>query len=101
MSNLVSIRRVTVVADVTLKEMLLKQFFKFGAHGYTAMSCHGQGRHELIADPYSGEALVRLELLVQPDVADSIMGYLERAVSDNYAVTACSETVDVLSNAKF
>ncbi len=101
MNKLVSVRRITVVADVTLKEMLLKHFFKLGANGYTSMSCHGQGRHELIADPYSGDALVRLELLVQPAVAESIMSYLQEDVFDNYAVTACSETVDVASNAKF
>ena len=55
----------------------------------------------MIADPYSGNALVRLELLVQPFVVESIMDYLHRDVFDNLAVTACSETVDVASNAQF
>jgi hypothetical protein len=102
MTKLVSIRRVTVVADVILEPTLLEEFAKLGARGYTSVGCHGKGRHAAVnsLDPFTA-ALVRMELLVQPDVADKIIDYLHREIFANYACTACVETVEVASSHKF
>jgi len=102
MNKLAEIRRVTVVTDVVLERMLLDEFTKLGAKGYTCMDCHGKGRHNVVegVDPFSA-ALVRIELLVQPDVAQKIIDYLRREVFTNYACTACIETVEVASNHQF
>lgn len=95
MTDLVAIRRVTVVADEVLEHSLLDQFTKLGAKGYTCMDCRGKGRH-VVVDSVFTVALVRIELLVQPDVADKIIDYLHREVFQKYACTVCSETVDVV-----
>ena len=102
MNKLVDIRRVTVVADVVLERMLLEEFTKLGAKGYTCMDCHGKGRHRVVegVDPFTA-ALVRIEMLVQPDAAQKIIDYLRREMFTNYACTACVETVEVASNHKF
>ena len=102
MNKLVEIRRVTVVADVVLERMLLEEFTKLGAKGYTCMDCHGKGRHGVVegVDPFTA-ALVRIELLVQPDAAQKIIDYLRREVFANYACTACVETVEVASSHTF
>jgi nitrogen regulatory protein P-II len=102
MNNLIEIRRVTVVADVVLETMLLEEFTGLGAKGYTCMDCHGKGRHNVVegVDPFTA-ALVRIELLVQPDVAQKIIDYLRRAVFTSYACTACVETVEVASSHTF
>ena len=66
------------------------------------MDCHGKGRHNVVegVDPFTA-ALVRIELLVQPAVADKIIDYLHREVFANYACTACVETVEVASSHTF
>jgi hypothetical protein len=100
MTNLVSIRRITVVADEVLEHTLLEQFIKLGAKGYTCMDCRGKGRHAVVEDIFTA-ALVRIELLVQPDVADAIIDYLHREVFQKYACTVCSETVEVVRTDRF
>jgi len=100
MSQLVSIRRVTVVADVLLESTLLENFEKLGAKGYTCTDCRGKGRHAT-ADQGFTAAFVRIEMLVQPDAADKIVEYLHREIFKKYACTVCSETVDVASTDKF
>lgn len=101
MSKLVSIRRVTVIADVLLDNRLLQELFKLGARGYTSMKCHGRGRHAVLEDPYTGDGLVRLEFLVQPTVAEKIIDYLHSEVFSQFAATVCSETVEVAASDKF
>ncbi len=102
MTKLIEIRRVTVIADVVLEKMLLDEFTQLGAKGYTCMDCRGKGRHNVVegVDPFTA-ALVRIELLVQPVVADKIVDYLHRQVLANYACTACVETVEVASSQSF
>ena len=95
MSNLVSVRRVTVVAEAGLEKMLLDQFIRLGAKGYTCASCRGRGEHEIYEDPLHGAGRVRIETIVQPKVADDIMNYLKAAPFAARAVMACVETVDV------
>jgi hypothetical protein len=101
MTKLVSIRRVTVIADAVLEKTLLESFTKLGAHGYSIVECRGKGRHTVLADPYTGVALVRIELLVQPSVADAILDYLHREIFATYACMACTELVDVASSDHF
>ncbi|HEX3657567.1 MAG TPA: hypothetical protein VHV55_17385 [Pirellulales bacterium] len=101
MSTLVSICRVTVIADVLLERRLLEACFKLGARGYTSMKCHGRGRHALIEDHFSGDALIRLEFLVQPAVAQAIIGYLHSEIFSKFAATVYSETVDVADSDSF
>jgi hypothetical protein len=101
MNHLVSIRRVTVIADVVLETTLLESFARLGAKGWTIVDCRGKGHHTVIPDPYTGAALIRIELLVQIPVADAIFEYLHREVFTNYACAACIETVDVAPGDRF
>lgn len=101
MTTLVSIRRVTVIADAVLENKLLESFTRLGAQGYTIVECRGKGHHAVIPDPYTGVALIRIELLVQPKVADAIFDYLHLEVFENYACAACIETVDVAPGDRF
>jgi len=101
MSRTITIRRVTIILDTVLKRRVLEACFKLGAKGYTSMECHGQGRHPLLEDPYTGEALVRLEFLVQPQVAEKIIDYMHDEVFSQFAATVCSEAVEVCSSDSF
>lgn len=101
MSNLVTVQRVTVIADSRLEETLLRQFARLGAKGYTCSDCRGRGEHEIIQDVFSGASRVRIETIVQPQVAAEIMKFLDVPQFHQQAVTACAENVQVLASDKF
>jgi hypothetical protein len=95
MSSLNTVRRVTVVTHNRLEEMLVKEFARLGSKGYTAMDCRGQGEHELLQDAFSSATRVRLETIVQPDVADAIMAFLGEEQFAHQPIMASVETVEV------
>ena len=101
MSNLVTVQRVTVIADARLEDGLLKQFARLGAKGYTCQDCRGRGEHEIVQDVFSGASRVRIETIVQPQVAEAIMHYLDSPQFHQQALTACVETVQVLASDRF
>jgi nitrogen regulatory protein P-II 2 len=98
MSTLVSAQRITVVTHDRLEEMLVKQFAKLGAKGYTSMDCRGRGEHELIQDVFSGATRVRIETIVPPKVAEDIMKFLGQPQFEHQPIMACVETVQVGMN---
>jgi hypothetical protein len=101
MSQLKTIRRVTVYADATLEESLLEKFLELGSTGYTVVPCRGKGEHALVTDPFSAVTQVRIELLVQPAVAEKIVAYLGSGHFQSRAIAACVETVEVAANERF
>lgn len=101
MDQLVTIRRVTVIVEQSLEKRLLDEFLKLGAKGYTCMDCWGKGEHTVVVNPFKGVSLVRIELLVQHEVAERIIDYLHRDIFQHYAVTACVENVQVATDGRF
>lgn len=95
MGNLVSVQRITVVTHDRLEQMLLKQFARLGARGFTCMDCRGRGEHELVQDVLSGATRVRIETIVQPQVAEEIMKFLSQPQFEHQPIMACVETVQV------
>lgn len=98
MSELVTVRRITVVTHNRLEEMLVNQFAQLGAKGFTAMDCRGRGEHELLQDAFAGATRVRIEVIVQPDVADKILEYLETPQFAHQPIMASIETLEVPSS---
>ncbi len=94
------LRRVTVVADSALQEGLAAKFVELGASGYTAIPCYGAGRTTLWQGNGASNSQTRIEAVVQYEVAESIMDYLQTVSRDN-RVTACLETVEVLKYDSF
>ncbi|HTI50181.1 MAG TPA: hypothetical protein VL475_04490 [Planctomycetaceae bacterium] len=101
MSNLVTVRRVTIVTDAMLEKSLLEQIVRLGAKGYSCTDCRGRGEHEVFADPFTGATRVRIDTIVQPAVAAAIMDYLHTPALMNQPLTACVETVEVSPLDKF
>jgi hypothetical protein len=101
MSEMQTIRRVTIYADAVLEQSLLEKLLALGSKGYTAIECRGKGKHEIVEDPLTGISRVRIEALVQPAVADKIIAYLGRDEFKRRAVAACVETVQVAANEDF
>jgi hypothetical protein len=100
-SELNTIRRVTVYADGSLEAVLLKKFLAFGANGYTVTACRGKGEHDTVDDPFATVTRVRIELLVQPEVALKILAYVDSPSLKNHPVAACMETVQVVPSERY
>ena len=101
MSELKTIRRITVYADCVLEEPLLERFLELGATGYSVVDCRGKGKHEVVADPFSGHERIRIEVLANVDLADSIMHYLSRPEFKRRAIAACMDTVQVVAHEQY
>ncbi len=101
MSELQTIRRVTVYADAHLEADLTQQFLKLGAKGYTVTACRGKGKHDSVEDLFAPTGRVRIEILVQPLVGDRIMEYMSGNQFKRLAVAACMESVQVAMDDHF
>jgi hypothetical protein len=101
MAALKTICRVTVYADGALEAVLLKQFLAMGSTGYTVMPCRGKGEHDTVDDPFATVTRVRIELLVQPEVAHKILTYVDSPALKSHPVAACMETVQVVASERY
>ncbi len=101
MSQLQTIRRVTVYADAALEDSLLAKLTELGSNGYTVVDCRGKGEHSVVANLFSEVSHVRIELLVQAAVAERIIDVLASGHYQSRAVAACVETVQVAANERF
>jgi hypothetical protein len=95
MSSLVTVSRVTIIADSAVEKQLLDQFIKLGAKGYTCVDCRGRGVHEVFEDLWPGSQRVRIETIVQPPVAEKILAFVHSPQFKSRAMRACLETVQV------
>lgn len=76
MNDLVSVRHVTIIADSLLDEIITRQLGKLGAKGYTVMDCRGCGEHQVVQDLAVISSRIRIDVVVQPAVAEAITAFL-------------------------
>jgi MFS superfamily sulfate permease-like transporter len=95
------LKRITIVTEDHLEEMLEKHLLDLGASGYTSMPCRGAGRNSLPGNATHATPQVRIEAVVPQVVAEQILDYLRTEVTPNHRVTACTETIDVLCEGDF
>lgn len=99
--GLTPVRRMTLVTNPALAATLTKEIIGMGATGYTETPCFGVGRRHLeIADATPLEQ-VRLEIILPLDVCERVLEHLRRNVLPVHHITACVETVEVVSGASF
>ena len=101
MSDLLTVRRVTIIADSLLETVITTQLGRLGAKGYTIMDCRGCGEHQIVQDLFTISSRIRIETIVQPAVAEAIMQLVESPQFAQRALTACVETVQVSPQDKF
>jgi nitrogen regulatory protein PII len=76
MATLVPARRVTFVSEPDLEKIVLDEFAKLGVHGHTSAHVSGTGRHMLTEDVMPWSSAIRCEMVVAPEVANTIMDVL-------------------------
>lgn len=91
-------RRVTIIVDGALKTTILNKVTELGAHGYNYVECQGKGIHAITGDPYSGEHLLRIEVITTPEVGAKILDYIHAMQFSHlkqYALSAFADNVEV------
>ena len=94
--GLASIRRITVMANQSLRYWLLDEFVKCGATGFTVTTCTGAGRRNIENYCVAEDEHVRIEVIVPEKVCEAVIDFLRRDILPDHHVEACVETVDVV-----
>ncbi len=94
--GLATIKRITVIAPPEQAERLIAQFVTLGVTGYTLTDCEAAGRHTLQGDAMIRTPHARLEVLVAPDAADSLIDHLRSELLPEAAITASVETIEII-----
>lgn len=94
------LKLVTVVAESILEHRLLDMLRDKGARGYTLTKVTGQGSRGVRASEWEGRN-IKIETLVGPQVADTILEHLARRFFPHYAVVAYVQTVEVVRGEKY
>jgi hypothetical protein len=101
MVKLIEVRRLVIICDTSIERLMQEEVIKAGARGYNCVYCFGKGRHEEVADPFTGRSRVRIEVLAKPAVAEAILDFVHRPDFEGYPVTAFVDTVEVDSRDTF
>lgn len=94
-------RRIVVIADVMLKELLLEKILEFGAKGYNCATCFGKGEHEALGDLLTGRALIRIEVITNNEVAERILDFIHQPRYRAHALICFLDAVEVDTRDRF
>lgn len=91
---------VTIIAEAILKERLIHDIRKAGAHGYTITAAEGEGNRQRRVSELMGDN-IRLETIVSPEVADKLLQLVSTEYFERFAVIAYLSTVSVIRGEKY
>ena len=101
MSQLVTVKRVTIYTDDLMEEIVTQELGRLGAKGFSCTDCRGAGEHHVVQDLAVIRSRVRIETIVQPTVAEAIMDFVQSPRFADRALTACIDSVEVSSEGRF
>ena len=96
----VPLKLVTIVAETVLEERLTRELMELGSTGFTVTESRGRGSRGLRTGDIPG-ASVRIEAVVEADVADDLITHLSGRYFTDYAVIAWVSDVDVVRGDKY
>lgn len=96
----VPLRKVTIVAEALLEERLTRELRGLGARGFTVADVRGEGSRGIRAADWEGHS-VRIETIVSPEVADTILLTVAEHWFEHYAVIAWMDEVHVVRGDKY
>ena len=98
--KLINFKLVTVICEPVLATSILQTSQSLGATGFTITEVKGQGNGE----KSSGEipdAKLKIEIVVDPEVAVRLMKSLSEAYFENYSVITYAADISVMRPKKF
>jgi hypothetical protein len=87
--------RVTIVAEAVLRPTLLLQLEALGVDSSCVVYCQGTNRRQPLHFTMDGYDHIRIELLVEWEVAQRILEFLERNCVANFSVCAYADPVEI------
>lgn len=96
-----SVTLVTIIAESILQEQLCELALELGSNGYTVTACSGSGSQGARTGMMDVDMNVKIEILAQSSVADTIASDVERRFAANYALVLFMQPVTALGSRQF
>jgi nitrogen regulatory protein P-II 2 len=97
---MVTLKKVTIIAEAVLEARLIKELRALGARGYTITDVRGEGSRGVRASDLEGRN-VQIDVLVGPEVSDRILTHISQHYFRHYAVVAYVTEVEVVRGDKY
>lgn len=91
----------TVITEAAVEEPLLRDFDKLGVGGYTVTDARGRGSRGIRDAAWKEAANIRIEVICNRTLAESIVSYLQTHYYANYAMVSFTHDVEILRPEKF
>jgi nitrogen regulatory protein P-II 2 len=91
---------VTIVIETILEQRIVSALRDLGVRGFTITAARGDGARGFRTGAVEG-GNVKIETIVDPDLAAQILAYVEENYFENYAVIAWISEVGVLRGDKY
>ena len=98
--KLITLKLVTIVAEVVLQDEIIAGIKSLGAKGCTIISSEGQGSHGRRTGELPGQN-IRIETLVTQEVAEKILAYISANFFEHYGVICFLTDAQVLRGDKY
>ena len=92
---------VTIVCEAFARDAVTNLLRDVGAHGYTLFAVEGEGLHGKRPGDIPEFANIQVEIVVSPEVAQTLLARLESEFFPRYAMIAFEGDVRVLRKEKF
>lgn len=91
----------TIITEAAIEGVLVKDIESMGAHGYTVSDARGKGSRGARNSAWEANGNIRIEVVCDSAIADSIAAFLQVHYYDNYAMILFMTDVAVLRSEKF
>jgi len=91
---------ITIVVEAILEQRMIRDLRSLGVSGFTVSPAHGEGSRGSRAGDVEG-GNVRIESIMPPDRAASVLQHIESKYFEHYAVIAWVTEVGVLRGDKY
>jgi len=93
------LKKITIVAEDSLKQALLKKVIELGATGYTFRQAEGYGSRGARSDQFTSN--VEVELICSEKVATDILTFVSKNYFDHFACIAWTSDVEVVRGDRY
>lgn len=91
----------TIITEAALESVLIKEIESLGARGYTITDARGKGRRGPRDAAWGESSNIRIEILCDAEIADTIARHLRACYYDDYGMVLFVNDVAVLRPEKF
>lgn len=96
----VSMKRISIIGDITVQYRIVQEVQELGATGYTCFPVEGKGQRG-IRPRHAEPANAKIEVVATPEVAMRILEHISQHYFEHYAMIAFLDDVEVLRGEKF